>query len=333
MPLKTSQQQTWSPVEAAAVLRGLKTVATLRGVRPLDAISHEMLEAVQHHLLHSDCDIEALPVTGADDEHRVICDGAKREQFLQMLILMPYVQMDVSEEGEQIVRSIAAGLDLHPDTLRDLHKVRHGQLKALLMDYGRRAFDQFLGIHSASALVREVFKTLHESIGDPAVAARYQALEQLPTGSLGRTFFQHYRTRGWAFPGEWKGSPELLVRHDCCHILGGFNTDMDGEMNVAAFQAGLFDNSFGFETLLEAILDFHLGKAFSTVGSVIPPAKGHFHPDAVMAAYNSGLACNTNLIEALDFWALADQPVTELRQRFNIPAISGPVELPLPVQG
>ena len=56
-------------------------------------------------------------------------------------------------------------------------------------------------------------------------------------------------------------------------------------MNVAAFQAGLFDDGFGFESLLEVILDFHLGKAFSTVGDIIPPSTGAFHPKDAMAGF------------------------------------------------
>jgi hypothetical protein len=73
-----------------------------------------------------------------------------------------------------------------------------------------------------------------------------------------------------------KSTSGLLLDHDCCHILGGFNIDVRGEINVSASQAGLFDNGFGFESLLEVILDFHMGKAFSTVGDIIPPSTRAF---------------------------------------------------------
>ena len=61
-------------------------------------------------------------------------------------------------------------------------------------------------------------------------------------------------------------------------------------MNVAAFQARLFDDGFSFESLLEVILDFHLGKAFSTAEDIIPPSTGVFHPNDAMARYEKGLA-------------------------------------------
>ena len=75
----------------------------------------------------------------------------------------------------------------------------------------------------------------------------------------------------------------------------------------------------------EVILDFHLGKAFNTVEDIIPPSTGVFHPNETMAGYEKGLACNVNFIRDLNFWSKADQPVLTLRERFNIPAFSGPL--------
>ena len=96
-------------------------------------------------------------------------------------------------------------------------------------------------------------------------------------------------------------------------------------MNAEAFQTGLFDDSFSFESLLEAILDFHLGKAFSTAEDIIPPSTGVFHPNDAMAGYEKGFVYNVNFIRDLNFWSEADQPVLTLRDRFNIPASSGPL--------
>ena len=77
-------------------------------------------------------------------------------------------------------------------------------------------------------------------------------------------------------------------------------------MNVAAFQAKLFDDGFSFKSLLEVILDFHLGKAFSTVEDIIPPSTGVFHPNDAMAGYEKGLAYNVNFIRDLNLWSEAD---------------------------
>jgi hypothetical protein len=44
-----------------------------------------------------------------------------------------------------------------------------------------------------------------------------------------------------------------------------------------------------------------------------------------MEGYEKGLACNTNLIRDFNFWSEADQSVFKLREKFNIPASSGPL--------
>ena len=93
------------------------------------------------------------------------------------------------------------------------------------------------------------------------------------------------------------------------------------------FQAGLFTDGFGFESLLEVMLDFHLGKSFSTTNSLLPPETGKFIPDEAMAGYEKGLACTMNLIQDFDFWEHAEQQVTELREQFHIPPTPGPVLL------
>ncbi|WP_255445011.1 hypothetical protein [Synechococcus sp. ROS8604] len=98
-----------------------------------------------------------------------------------------------------------------------------------------------------------------------------------------------------------------------------------GRNECGSLSGGLFDDGFGFESLLEIILDFHLGKAFSTVGDIIPPSTGAFHPNDAMEGCEKGLACNTNLIRDFIFWSEADQSVSKLREKFNIPASSGPL--------
>ena len=165
----------------------------------------------------------------------------------------------------EVVDEIAAALGLEPDTLVDLHRVRDERLKRLVIDMSRRGLAEYAGADSAWQQVKAIARSLHQFAGDAQVAERYRGLEKLPEDSLGHTFFHFYRARNFPLPGEKQSLSEQLVSHDCCHILGGFNTDMNGEMNVAGFEAGLFDNGYGFELLLEVILDFHMGKTLSLI--------------------------------------------------------------------
>ena len=318
-------QPSWPEADAKLFLQAMHEVGSMGGIADVEPITIEMMESIQNFVLKSSIDLNHLKGIAPADLSGKISDQKKREQLLQILILLPYVDMKVDPRMVEIVDKFAEHLEIHPNTIKDLHRVRDNHLKRLLLDYGRRSLGEFLGLDSAPKVIKGVITMFHQAIGDRGVSERYQQLESYPEGSLGHTVFHWYRDRNWALPGEKKSTSELLLNHDCCHILGGFNTDVQGEMNVAAFQAGLFDDGFGFESLLEVILDFHLGKAFSTVGDIIPPSTGAFHPSDAMAGYEKGLACNVNLIRDLNFWSEADQSVFTLREKFNIPASSGPL--------
>ena len=315
----------WNASEAQIFLQAMNSVGSLDANGSPEAIMLEFIKSVQSHVLHSDIDIQCLESITPAACAALIKDEDKRFQLIQILILMPYVDMSLNLQMIDMVDEYANAFGLNPNTLRDLHKVKDNHLKRLLWDYGRRSMDEFLGLNSAPKLVKGFVDAIHQSVGDPILASKYKGLVNYPEGSLGHSIFYWYRDREWPLPGEHKSMSELLIKHDCCHILGGFNTDTYGEMNVAAFQAGLFSDGFGFESLLEVILDFHLGKKFSTVGDIIPPSTGSFVPDDAMAGYEKGLCCNVNIIQDLDFWSVANVQVSAIRENLGIPRIDGPI--------
>ena len=321
------EQLQWTEDEARLVLQAIKSVGTAGEILPLQPITLDMMAAIQNHVLHSDIDLQRLEIVPPSSYEGLISSETKRNQLIQILVLIPYVDMSVDPRMVAVVDDFAGCLHVSPQTLQDLHQVRDNHLRRLLLNYGLRRMSEFLNLDTPLKFIHGVITSIHQAIGDPGVAKRYQTLETFPEGSLGHSFFHWHRDRNWALTGEHKSTSELLVNHDCCHILGGFNTYTQGEMNVAAFQAGLFTDGFGFESLLEVMLDFHLGKSFSTTTGLIPPETGQFIPDAAMAGYEKGLACNINLIQDLDVWSVADQQVTVLRNEYNIPSTTSPLLL------
>ena len=73
---------------------------------------------------------------------------------------------------------------------------------------------------------------------DVSLATRYQAFEQYPSESLGRSLWEYWRKNGFALPGEKGGAPEQILFHDCAHILSGYGTAPEEEVQVACFSAG-----------------------------------------------------------------------------------------------
>ena len=66
----------------------------------------------------------------------------------------------------------------------------------------------------------------------------YKRLGLLPDGTLGREFFRHMATVGFAFPGEPNGIPDSIAYHDVIHVLAEHATTPLGEIQQASFQAG-----------------------------------------------------------------------------------------------
>jgi hypothetical protein len=305
---------------------------SLKGRRAsLDSIERDMLVATARHVLHDDVDVDALAPITPEQLARALPDRDRREQAIQFLVLMPYLDGEVDPAEVKAVDEFARAVEVEPATLMALHQVRDKRMRRLQFDYFRRSLAS--GIVSGDSVfgrLRTVFESLHQYRGDAAVAQRYYEYETFPRGSLGRVFYDFYRARGFPIPGEKGSFSELVVPHDLAHILGGFNTDMSGELEVAGMEAGMSKSAFGYELLLEVVLDFHMGLAFTTAG-IVDPGVGHFHPDGVLTGFERGAAMNADLLVDWDWHAVMGEQVTDLRERYGILGATV-VELPRPTE-
>jgi hypothetical protein len=154
---------------------------------------------------------------------------------------------------------------------------------------------------------------------DSAIAKRYIALGDLPPDTLGHAFFRHYRSNGFAFPGEAHGFPESGVYHDFSHVLGGYDTTPQGEHCVAGFQAGYKRVNPFYVILLPAF-------SFGAGVNVTPLDQPHIteilaEPGLAtrfIEAVERGSRLNTDLSDSWDFWSLMPLPLDEARRRLNV---------------
>jgi hypothetical protein len=79
---------------------------------------------------------------------------------------------------------------------------------------------------------------LYQMIGDPALVARFRALGQLSSDTLGYALYRFYTDRGFALPGEPKSFPEGWTKHEAYHVLSEYEVNNQGEMLLAAFSGG-----------------------------------------------------------------------------------------------
>lgn len=260
-------------------------------------------------------DADDLPPVAFSDVARAVVDSHRRKRAVQLALVAALVEGPPSIETNAAVRNFAQALELDEEGLAVLHEVAHGHAFWARLDMVRRVrrfianSSQFPGFLDFALPALGVWT-------NGALAATYSELERCRTGSLGRAVYEHFIDNGFKFPGEAGGIP--MVFHDIGHVLSGYDTDPQGEIQQAAFQAG-FARRDGFSFLLFGILQFHIGLR------ITPVAKGYqglFDVPLVLTALGRGASCTVDLSENYDLFADKDRPLEEVRARLRIPPLA-----------
>ena len=155
---------------------------------------------------------------------------------------------------------------------------------------------------------------------NPGLAARFHKLASLPTGTLGRAYWEQYQSSGYAFPGEPGAVNETVATpHDCTHLLSGYDTTPRGEVLAAAFTSAMHHSWRVEAQILPMLFGWDLGiKITHLAASAITQLdrRQFWH------AWARGAAITQDLFApGWDFWTLAPQSLSELREAFGIPPL------------
>jgi hypothetical protein len=246
-----------------------------------------------------------------------------RKRLVELAIVMTMVDGHVDAAAAARVEALAAALGVDHRTTGTLRRLAARRSLLVRADVSRRILGRFMGgawREEGLAGVRRLAGALLKVGEDRATAARYLALGRLPPGSFGRVYFEHCRARGFPFPGQRGGIPERVVFHDLGHVLSGYDTDPDGEIQQAAFQAG-FVREAGFDFLFFGIAQFHLGVKLTPVAAA---EVGLLDVERVLVALARGAACRVDLSDRWDFWPLLARPLEEVRRQLGIPPRAAP---------
>jgi hypothetical protein len=311
------------PATALLGLRALKTIATAAG--PVGPAQRAMMAAAQKVILHTNVDIDGLaPVTPAELAKGFAASPEIRQQFAHGMIVTAVADGTPSREAIAQVDAYAKALGISDPVLADLRLLADGYMTVFKLDFLRRGhikdiFKNQLEQKGPLSLAKSVL-TMRGVMEDPALAARYRAWEKLPEGTLGRSLVDFYNKNGFSVPGERGGFPEAGLYHDFSHLLGGYSTEPEGELQVAAFSAG-YKRERPFYLMLFSILIFSTGVQmrptaadFVTKGVLGKPGIA----ELVLAAVERGSKVNTDLSDKWDYWAWIDLPIDEVRRRLNI---------------
>jgi len=304
-----------SPEQAYWGLRAMKTVALADGT--LDDAELHLLASVQQ-IFGTTHAPEQLPPIMPADLAREFPDPQLRQQLVQGLIVMSLIDGKANVQETDLVEQFAQALEVSAPEVKDLRHVLKGEIFKLRLDLARRFWlrDKVKDIWNAEG-VRGIYKFMRGMIGkyeDMALAARYKVLEQYPAGSLGRTYWEYCRANGFALPGEKGGAAEPILFHDCAHVLSGYGTAPEEEVQVVCFSAG-FQRRDPFTFVFFALLQFHVGVRMTPITKA---ETGFFDPEKTMIAMRRGAAMNVDLNNGWDYWPVMGEQVEELRRRYNI---------------
>ena len=304
-----------SPEQAYWGLRAMKTVAMADGA--LDAAELRMIAAVQE-IVGTSHAVEDLAAIAPAELARALPDPQIRRQLVQGLIVISLIDGKAHAQETDLVQQFAQALEVDAPEVKNLRHVLKGEIFQLRLDMARRIWlrPKVKEVWNKEG-IRGIAKFVRGMVGryeNAALAARYQALERYPVGSLGRSYWEYCRTNGFALPGEKGGAAEQVLFHDCAHVLSGYGTTPEEEVQVACFSAG-FQRREPWLFVFFVLLQFHVGIRMTPITEA---RTGFFDPLKALIAIRRGAAMNVDLNSGWDYWPVMGEQVEELRKRYNI---------------
>lgn len=242
----------------------------------------------------------------------------QRQEVMQLLTLLAFVEPRLDPIKVALLEQLAAELHVEADVVADLEQVCQRHVLKAFGDMYRRTFRDLNDDGVVQGYARFILPMLGIGI-DGEHQARYTALPSSPPGSFGAALHQYYADNQFPFPGSRKGLPYAYVAiHDVHHVIGGYATDPDGELQVLAFTMGLFPDH-ALLIALPALLQFQMGIADPMAAGVAPKLKDQLNAPAFAAGLDRGAAATGPIRDFhWDFWPWIDRPLAEVRQLLNV---------------
>jgi hypothetical protein len=319
--------------EVLLVARGIATaVAPDTGLTPLQA---ELLGAIAFALTGVEIDYWMLEPLGSAELADVLArrDLLYRQRIVHHMVLAELVLRPLPTVVAHRVAKYAEALGVRDDFVRVARRYAQGAYGLAWMDLRRNGFvDHLRGagdddeLRAGTGPGRSAPTPFEPPQVDPDLAARWRSFEDLPTGSLGRSVWEMYDSRGFALPGTPEGPPEYLAQHDFVHVLADYGTNLKGELEVFALIGRADPDPKGFAWLATLIGLFETGYIAGTgffdrdvsERNVQAPGMNHRIADAIR---RGKVVCEHYQVDLfdIDYHQLADRSVEEIQALLGVP--------------
>ncbi len=254
---------------------------------------------------------------------------AFRNRILQTMILGALVLRPLPTEVADRIEAFSRELSVGDGMLAVARRFAEGDLGLAAVDFDRNGYTSDWSAERSGALhaSAELTDAWQQSVDDAELAARWHALADLPGDTVGRRIWEFYQARGFSFPGEPGSAPPLLAQHDWVHVLADYGTKVESELEVFAFIARANDDPRGFSLLAMVVSLFETGY-LETGAGLFEAFPGQLSRDGMAVrvadalrrgALTHGFDGEPDIdFMGLDWFAVADRPVDELRRQLNV---------------
>jgi hypothetical protein len=317
--------------EVQLVARGIATaVAPESGLTEVQA---DLLEAIASALTGVEVDYRTLEPLGRDELARTLAgrDLEYRQRIVHHMVLGELVLRPIPTVVAHRVATYATALGVDDRFVRVARRYAQGAYGLAWMDLQRNGFvdhvrDAADGEPGEATASRGAPDPFEPARVDDDLAARWQAFEHLPAGTLGRSAWELYEGRCFALPGTPGGASEYLAQHDLVHVLADYGTNLKGELEVFAFIGRADPDPKGFAWLATLIGLFETGYISSTgffdrnVQERVIQAPG-MHRRIADAIRRGKVVCRDYGVDLfdVDYTDLVGRPVDEARALLGIP--------------
>ena len=254
-----------------------------------------------------------------------------RERMVHFMLICSLVLVPLPDDVVKQVEEYAYELGVDESMLRVAERYSHGSLGLALLDFERSGYMETWdpqhteSLHTSGALA----DAWDQCVSDPTLAARWAELRTLPAGTLGAEVARFYDARGFSFPGSPGSAPPLLAQHDWVHVVAGYGSTVESELEVFAFISRANDDPRAFSLLAMVISLFETGYLAKGAG-LFEYDRGHLSHEGMAVRLADALrrgalvgahAGGPDLLRR-DWFADAARPLDDVRAELGVVAKS-----------
>jgi hypothetical protein len=235
------------------------------------------------------------------------------ENAVKFITVMAFVDGSLDRAKIASVLDYAGALGMHQHYIDQINEAAHGRLGKVLADMTRCNMESITGKAWKSEDVNRWLLPYAGDHADPSEVRRFKMLADLPQGTFGRAFYDHFRRNNYSFPGDPQAlNAKFSLPHDSVHVLTGYDTTPRGEILVSTFTAAMHPYFPMGGHILPVIFSWHL---MVQINEVAHSAKDALDPVEFWRAWAAGATATIDTFAPeYDFWSHVEEQLADFRR-------------------